>query len=204
MIKGLKHKMASQFEQMRMADPEVVLHTIKDNRCLALKRSLEEDTLQAMDPEDDIPSGQQIIRLIMQEKKLMRPAIDMIITLFDHMSEALAHLSSTAANISSLAKIVDSDTLKLIMRVSMRPLVQMMIPERFLDPIHATPDINTSRESMMKKVKQDLLLHPNKACLMREPDNGLMRLLCVAVWVKLNRLFFNKGTQKEAATLFCV
>ena len=60
--------MASQFEQMRMANPEVVLHTIKDNRCLALQRSLEEDTLQAMDPEDDIPSGQQIIRLIMQEK----------------------------------------------------------------------------------------------------------------------------------------
>ena len=58
MIKGLKCKMASQFEQMRMADPEVVLHTIKDNRCLALKRLLEEDTLQVTDPEDDIPSGQ--------------------------------------------------------------------------------------------------------------------------------------------------
>ena len=64
----------------------------------------------------------------------------------------LAHLSSAAANISSLAKIVDSDTLKLIMRVSMRPLVQMTIPERFLDPIHNT-NINTSRESMMKRIK---------------------------------------------------
>ena len=191
--------MASQFEQMRTADPDVVLHTIKDNRCLAVKRSLEEDTLQATDPEDDIPLGQQIIGLIMQEKKLMRPAINTIITLFDHTSEALAHLSSTAANISSLAKIVDSDTLKLIMR----PLVQMMIPERFLDPIHNT-DINTSRELMMKKVERDLLPCPNKACLMREPDNDPLRLLCAAVWVKLNRLFFNKGTQKEAATLFCV
>ena len=145
--------MVSQFEQMRMADPEVVLHTIKDNRCLALKRSLEEDTLQATDPKDNILSGQQIIRLIMQEEKLMRLAIDMIITLFDHRSEALAHLSSAAANISSLAKIVDSDTLKLIMRASIRPLVQMTIPERFLDPIRDTDiDIQgiNDEESQMK------------------------------------------------------
>ena len=74
--------MASQFEQMRMADPEVVLCTIKENRWVALKRSLEEDTLWAMNPKDDIPSGQQIIRLITQEKQLTKPTIDMIITLF--------------------------------------------------------------------------------------------------------------------------
>ena len=49
-----------------------------------------------------------------------------------------------------------------------------------------------------------LLLYPDKACLMREPDNGPTRLLCVAVWVKLNRLFFNKGTQNEAAMMFHV
>ena len=36
MINGLKRRMAVQFKQMRPADAEVVLHMIKDMRCLAL------------------------------------------------------------------------------------------------------------------------------------------------------------------------
>ena len=110
MVNGLKRKIAVQFEQMRPADAEVVLHKIKDMRCLALRRSLEEDTVVSMDPEDDIPSGREVIGKITQEK-LSWPAIDIIITLFDYASEAHTHMLSAAANISALAKIVDPETL---------------------------------------------------------------------------------------------
>ena len=33
---------------------------------------------------------------------------------------------------------------------------------------------------------------------------GPTRLLCAVLWIKLSRLFLNKGTQKEAAVIFCI
>lgn len=136
----------------------------------------------------------------MQEKKLSQATVNIIIMLFDHTSEAHAHMSSAAANIPALEKIVDLETLKLILRVSVHPMVQLAIPERFLDLIH-NPDVETLRSATMQ-IKQDLLLIPTRPCLVREPDNGLMCLLCAVVWLKLSKVFLNKGTQKEAAGLF--
>ena len=82
-------------------------------------------------------------------------------------------------------------------------MVQLMIPECFLDPIW-DPDADTSRDTMMHKIEWDLLPKGDKPILVKEPDNGPTRLLCAVLWIKLSRLFLNKGTQKEATTIFCM
>ena len=175
---------------------------IKDTRCLVLRRLLQEDTVVSMDPEEDIPSGMEVIGEITQEKKLSQAAVDIIVTLFDHTSEAHAHMSSAVANISALAKLVDPETFKVILRVSVHPMVQLTIPERFLDLIH-NPDVDMSRSTTLQKIEWDLLLIPTRPCLVKEPDNSPTCLLCAAVWLKLSKVFLNKGTQ-EVAGLFRV
>ena len=46
---------------------------------------------------------------------------------------------------------------------------------------------------------------PNQcAALAWKLDNSPTRLLCAVLWLKLNWMFFNQGTQKEACGLFTV
>ena len=45
---------------------------------------------------------------------------------------------------------------------------------------------------------------PNAPCLAHEPRNSPTCVLAVAVWLKLNRKYFNEGTAKEACDRFKV
>ena len=58
-----------------------------------------------------------------------------ITSIFDHALQAHKHLSSVCANISALAKITDRVTLHMVINGAVRPLVQINIPEGFLNPV---------------------------------------------------------------------
>ena len=64
-------------------------------------------------------------------------------TAFDHLSEAHTHMSSYAMNMSSVAKIADLETFDAVLKVTVRPLIQINIPERFLSPIQAEAKDNS-------------------------------------------------------------
>ena len=118
MVNSMKRCITTQFEQMCLADVEVVMRTIKDMRCLTLRQNMEVDQVTETDPDDDIPSGREVILKLVQEKKLSQAVIDNIISLFDHLSEAHAHMSMAVADLSSLGKITDPVTFKMILRAS--------------------------------------------------------------------------------------
>ena len=43
---------------------------------------------------------------------------------------------------------------------------------------------------------------PNAPCLAHEPRNGPTHILAAAVWLKMNRKYFNEGMAKEACERF--
>ena len=45
---------------------------------------------------------------------------------------------------------------------------------------------------------------PNAPCLAHEPRNSPTHILAVAVWLKMNRKYFNEGMAKEACERFNV
>ena len=75
-------------------------------------------------PEEDIPEGDRVVAVVCQVKALTYTQKDLIVSLFDNLSIAHWHLSRAAANMSSLCKIMEPDQLILIMKCSVRPLVQ--------------------------------------------------------------------------------
>ena len=83
------------------------------------------------------------------------------------------------------------------------PLVQLNVPEGFLNPIEDKKAL-TSEEEKKEKVKNTVLPIPNATCLKHEPRNSLTRILTAAVWLKLSRKYFNEGTVKEACEWFLV
>ena len=124
-------------------------------------------------------------------------------SIFDQISEALVHLSTTAVHFSSLAKIMDRDTLHLVMNVAIWPLVQLNLPEKFLNPV-ANAVLLMTEEQRRVKVERTILPRHDAACMVHEPRNGPTHILAAVVWLKLRRKFFNQGTTKEACELFDV
>ena len=115
-----------------------------------------------------------------------------ITSIFDHASQAHEHLSSVCANISALAKITDRVTLHTVINGAVWPLIQINIPEGFLNPVEDRQP-KTTEEERWEKVQKMILPTSNTLYLAHEPRNGPTHVLAAAVWLKLNHKYFNEG-----------
>ena len=114
------------------------------------------------------------------------------------------HLSSCCADLSSLTKIMDRETLHLVMKATIHPVIQFNVPEKFLNLVEDVK-LKTWEEKLQEKLKKVLLPKHNTAAMTRQPRNSSTRILAAAVWLKFNRkFFFLEGTAKEACELFQV
>ena len=86
---------------------------------------------------------------------------------------------------------------------AVRPLVQLNVPEGFLNPMEDRR-APTLEEEKKEKVNKTVLPIPDATCLKHEPRNGLTRILTTAVWLKLSRKYFNEVMAKEACEWFLV
>ena len=100
-----------------------------------------------------------------------------------------------------MAKITDRVTLHTIINGAVQPLVQINIPEGFLNPVEDRWP-KTTEEERWDKVWKMILPTSNAPCLAHEPKNGSTRILAVAVWLKLNCKYFNERMAKEACDRF--
>ena len=81
-----------------------------------------------------------------------------IILALDHASEAHAHASMMCAHISSLTKVLDKEMVDLVLCAVGRPLMQLNIPEWFVNPIVETRPKTTEQEQI-EKLKKFILPH---------------------------------------------
>ena len=153
-----------------------------------------------MEPMAEIPVAWEFIRQL-PEKKCKTEVKELITTAFDHLSEAHTHMSSYAVNMSSLTKITDPDMFQAVLKATAHPLIQVNIPDRYLNPVEE-PQLMTTAEERLQKLEKVLLLRAGAACLVREPRYGLTGLLATAVWLHLKCKYFNSGMAKEACEAF--
>ena len=110
-----------------------ILRAIPDCSCTALRDQSEECEryLEEIMPDEDIPEGEKVAADVSQIKPLTYNQKDLIVLLFGR----------AAANMSSLCKAMVPDQLRLIMRCSVRPLVQLSASPGLFD----TPTLNGER-----------------------------------------------------------
>ena len=193
--------MQGTWGDMAGAKVEVVLLTIKDPACTALRKPLEQDMVTTSDPDEDIPTGEDIFKALPEGQK--QKVKEDCISLFENMSAATHHISVAMANLASLAKNADPETFRTILKSSIQPLVQLNLSEDLLNITRDKPP-NPQQKTHEETVKNDILPDPYNARLKKEPPNSATRLLTVAVYIKLNKHLFNEGTQTVAANKFNV
>ena len=143
-IASLKKLMAKHWCQMLEADIEVVMKSIHDPSCVYLCQHLTTEGVDMTKPSIEIPEGWMFLRQL-PEKKRKAEVQEMIISCFDHLSEAHVHMSTFVANMSSLAKICDPETYDMVLKVTARPMIQVNIPEHYLSPVQ-DPPLKTTAE----------------------------------------------------------
>ena len=183
---------------MAEADVQVVMRSIHDPSCIYLHQHLTTEGVDVMEPVMEIPEGWTFIRQL--PKKVQKTEVqELIVMCFDHLSEAHAHMSSFAANMSSLAKICDPKTFDMVMKAAARLMIQINIPECYLSPVQ-DPSLKMTAEERL--TQQEKVLLPQAVSLAWEPWFGPTWLLAAAIWLCLKCKFFNGGTAKEACTMF--
>ena len=183
---------------MAEANMDVVLKSIHDPSCVYLHQHLTTEGVDVAEPVTDIPEGWTFLRQL--PKKVWKMEVrELIMSCFDHLLEAHAHMSSFMANMSLLAKITNPKTFNMVMKAAARPIIQVNIPEHYLSPVQDPPPKTTAEEhlSWLEKV-----LLPWPSSLTWEPWYRPTRLLAAVVWLHLKCKFFNGGTTKEACTMF--
>ena len=197
-IMSLKKLMVKHWWQMAEADVDVVLQSIHNSNCVYLWQHLTTEGVNVAELVTDIPEGWTFLRQL-PEKVWKTEVRELIVTCFNHLSEAHAHMLSFTANISSLAKITDPKTFDMVMKAAARPMIQVNIPEHYLSPVQDPPPKTTTEEclSWLEKV-----ILPWPASLAQEPRYGPTRLLTAVVWLCLKCKLFNGSTAKEACTTF--
>ena len=146
----------------------------------------------------EVPEGWTFLRQL--PKKVQKTEVwELIVTCFDHLSEAHTHMSSFAANMSSLAKITNPETFNMVIKAAAQPMIQINIPEHYLSLVQ-DPPLKTTTEEHLSWLEKVLLPWP--ASLTWEPQYRPTQLLAVVVWLLLKYKFFNGSTTKEACTMF--
>ena len=199
-IRNFKKLVVKQWEMMGDADKDVILHTIKDPAVVYLCQHLTRGGVKVFNPPDEIPTSPEFIRQLPERMRQAEETV-FITDIFDHAAQAHEHLSSVCTNISALAKITDKTTLLTIINGAVRPLVQINIPEGFLNLVEDRHP-KTTEEERREKVCKTVLPVSNSPCLAHELKNSPTQILAAAVWLKLNRKYFNEGMAKEACDRF--
>ena len=96
---------------------------------------------------------------------------------------------------------MDKATLLTVINGAVHPLVQLNIPEGFLNPVEDR-QAKMTEEERREKVRKMVLPIPNSPCLAHKARNGPTRILAAAVWLKMSRKYFNEGMAKEACERF--
>ena len=199
-IASLKKLMVKHWCQMSEANIEVVMKSIHDPSCVYLHQHLTTKGVDMTEPSIEIPEGWTFFRQLPKKKRKAKVQ-EMIILCSDHLSEAHAHMSMFAANMSLLVKICDPETYDMVLKATARLMIQVNIPEHYLNPVQ-DPPLKTNTEERLVCHEKVLLPRANEACLVKEPRFRPTRLLTAAIWLQLKQKFFNIGTAKEACTTF--
>ena len=167
-----------------------------------LRQTLTEGGVDVVKAVKEVPTPREFLRSL-PEKRCKEEEKQLIISTLDHASKAHAHVSTMCAHISSLAKISDKEMVDCVLRVVGRLLMQLNIPERFVNLV-VDPKPRTSEQEQKEKLENFILLRTDSPLMEHALTFGPTRMLAMAIWLRFHHKFLNEGMTKEACHKFKV
>ena len=119
-------------------------------------------------PEEEIPHGDTIARMVGSIKPLNYIQKDMIIELFNNIEMAHQKMAHVCGRLSSLSKTLTPVQLVIILKATIRPMVQLNTTAQSLDILAESRKKVDLPENIGKMVKLTIIPDPDAAELKRE------------------------------------
>ena len=179
-------------------DPKGILNTIRDPSCLILRAQTEEERekLEEIIPESDIPRGKDVIQDIENMGSINEQQKNDIGEVFDNLEIAHEYLGRSSGLMAGLSRSLTCKQLILLLKTTIRPLIQVNIKEGFLDESGA----GISRQGILlseeDKILNSITPSPSSELIKKEKVNSPFHLIAASLAFKtLNK--FTTGTSQR-------
>ena len=124
----------------KYASVDTVLDTIPDKWCkLFVEKPVDntEDTVEHRESLNTLPTGHDILTRLVHEpnhKALDDARHKVVVELFSQLSDAQDNLSKVTKSISKLGQITSPEQFSFVLKLAVRPLIQLKIPPHLCSP----------------------------------------------------------------------
>ena len=195
----LKAQITNHISGAEEVDPKGILNTIRDPSCLILREPTEEvrEKLEEIVPDSDIPSGKDILQDIEDVGTLNEQQKSDIGEVFDNLEIAHEYLGRSCGLMAGLSRTLTSKQLLLLLKTTIRPLIQVKTIEGFFDE----PGTNTSEKGILQseedKILNSITPAPSSELIKKEKINSPFRLVAATLAFKTLNKFTNGTTQRK-------
>ena len=134
-IMDLKTEIIKQIPGTEEVDTKSILKSIRDPSCLAVREQMEEviAKLEEVLPESETASGEEVIKSIDELEALTKEQRHDIVEVFNNLEIAHKYLGQSCGLMGALSHLLSSRQLLLLLKASIRPLVQINTLRGFLN-----------------------------------------------------------------------
>ena len=180
-------------------DPKGILNTIRDPSCLILRKQTEEvkEKLEEIIPESDIPRGKDIIQDIKDMGTINEQQKNDIGEVFDNLEIAHEYLGRSCGLMAGLSRTLTSKQLLLLLKTTIRPLIQVKTVEGFLDEPGASTSKEGTTQSEDDKILYSITPSPSSELIKKEKRNSPFWLIAATLAFKTLTKFTTGTTQRK-------
>ena len=138
-----------------------------------------------MMPTEEIPSGSSMTGMIEDIEPLTANQRNMIAELFDDLEVAHDHMARSCSMLSLLSRYLSSAQLMLVLKASVRPMVQLNAVQSFLNSPVTSKRKTELPDNRSAQVKLTMIPDPNSEHIKKEKANSVMCLLVATFAYKI-------------------
>ena len=198
-IIDLRAEIVKQITGAEEVDTGTILKSIWDPTCLALREQTEEVITKPEEilPESETASGGDVIKSIDDVEALTQERQHDIIEIFNNLEIAHEYLGRSCGLMGALSRSLSSKQLLLLLKASIRPLIQINSLAGFLDEPKAGMTGRSFLETKDDGVLATMTPAPSSETLKNEKVNSPTRLVVATLAFKILNKFSSGTTQRK-------
>ena len=203
-----KQMMELDHKYFKYASIDTVLDTIPDKWCkLSVEKPVDdtEDTIEHRQSQNSLPTGYDILTRLVHEanhKALDDARQKVVVELFSQLSDVHNNLSKVAKSISKLGQITNPEQFSFVLKLVVRPLIQLKIPPHLCSPrdLHFAKERLTKEECFEEMCVNEILTKPFHNKLSTIPLKHTTCCLATTTHYLLRKRMFDPKMSQAALT----
>ena len=185
---------------------DTVLDTVPDKQCkLFVEKPPDdtEETIQQRQLQNTLPTGHDILTRLVHDanhKALDDAGQKVVVELFSHLSDAHDNLSKVTKSISKLGQITNPEQFSFVLKLTVRPLIQLKIPPHLCPPrdLHFAKERLTKEECFEEMCVNKILPKPFHNKLSTTPLKHTTCCLAATTYYLLRKKMFDSKISQAA------